>query len=139
MLFYRSHPERNSILAEQTANIEATTIGSISCATSGLAADRLRCRDVDAVGEAMHKGWKASGNGRRHFRSPGRHGDRAGPRGRGVEGQAGRRRGAVATCSSSAGGRRRADPRESGRHARIAIALDRLGSRIVLNVQRDID
>ena len=61
MLFYTGVTRSaNSILAEQTANIKATHDQlDLLRDLAGLAADRLRCGDVDAVGEAMRKGWEA--------------------------------------------------------------------------------
>ena len=61
MLFYTGVTRSaNSILAEQTANIKATRDQlDLLRDLAGLAVDRLRCGDVDAVGEAMRKGWEA--------------------------------------------------------------------------------
>ena len=61
MLFYTGVTRSaNSILAEQTANIKATRDQlDLLRDLAGLAADRLRCGDVDAVGDAMRKGWEA--------------------------------------------------------------------------------
>ena len=61
MLFYTGVTRSaNSILAEQTANIKATRDQlDLLRDLAGVAADRLRCGDVDAVGEAMRKGWEA--------------------------------------------------------------------------------
>src|SRR5246127_5215328 len=61
MLFYTGVTRSaNSILAEQTANIRASHDQlNLLCDLAGLAADRLRCGDVEAVGEAMRKGWEA--------------------------------------------------------------------------------
>jgi len=61
MLFYTGVTRSaNSILAEQTANIKTTRDQlDVLRGLAGLAADRLRCGDVDAVGEAMRKGWEA--------------------------------------------------------------------------------
>ena len=60
MLFYTGVTRSaNSILAEQTANIKATHDQlDLLCDLAGLAADRLRGGDVDAVGAAMRKGWE---------------------------------------------------------------------------------
>src|ERR1700751_5903916 len=61
MLFYTGVTRSaNSILAEQTANIKASHDQlDLLRDLAGLAAERLRCGDVDAVGEAMRKGWEA--------------------------------------------------------------------------------
>ena len=61
MLFYTGVTRSaNSILAEQTANVKATRDQlDLLRDLAGLAADRLRCGDVDAVGDAMRKGWEA--------------------------------------------------------------------------------
>ena len=61
MLFYTGVTRSaNSILAEQTANIKATRDQlDLLRDLAGVATDRLRCGDVDAVGEAMRKGWEA--------------------------------------------------------------------------------
>src|ERR1700685_3488266 len=60
MLFYTGVTRSaNSILAEQTANIKVTHDQlDLLRDLAGLAADRLRGGDVDAVGEAMRKGWE---------------------------------------------------------------------------------
>ena len=61
MLFYTGVTRSaNCILAEQTANIKARRDQlDLLRDLAGLAADRLRCGDVDAIGEAMRKGWEA--------------------------------------------------------------------------------
>src|SRR6202451_3037012 len=61
MLFYTGVTRSaNSILAEQTANIKVTHDQlDLLRDLAGLAADRLRCGDVDGVGEAMRKGGEA--------------------------------------------------------------------------------
>ena len=61
MLFYTGVTRSaNSILAEQTANIKTSHDQlDLLCDLAGLAADRLRSGDVEAVGEAMRKGWEA--------------------------------------------------------------------------------
>ena len=118
MLFYTGVTRSaNSILAEQTANIKATRDQlDLLRDLAGLAVDRLRCGDVDAVGEAMRKGWEAkrqlaAGISNR----PGRHGGRSCARGRGHGRQADRRgrrrlparhlsRGAAARGSGEPGG-----------------------------------
>ena len=94
MLFYTGITRSaNSILAEQTANIKATRDQlDLLRDLAGLAADRLRCGDVDAVGEAMRKGWEAKRQLAAGVSNPrGRHGGRPRTRGRGDGRQADRR------------------------------------------------
>jgi D-glycero-alpha-D-manno-heptose-7-phosphate kinase len=61
MLFYTGVTRSaNSILAEQTANIKTTRDQlDLLRDLASLAVDRLRCGDVDAVGDAMRRGWEA--------------------------------------------------------------------------------
>jgi D-glycero-alpha-D-manno-heptose-7-phosphate kinase len=61
MLFYTGVTRSaNSILAEQTANIKATRVQlDLLRDLAGFAVDRLRSGDVDAVGAAVREGWEA--------------------------------------------------------------------------------
>jgi D-glycero-alpha-D-manno-heptose-7-phosphate kinase len=124
MLFYTGITRSaNSILAEQTANIKVNHDQlDLLCDLAGSAADRLRCGDVDAVGEAMRKGWEA---------------DRA------LEA------GATGAKLTGAGGggfllvicpieRQRAVRESLADMQELPVKLDRFGSRIVLNMVRDI-
>jgi D-glycero-alpha-D-manno-heptose-7-phosphate kinase len=141
MLFYTGVTRSaNSILAEQTANIKATREQlDILRDLAGLAADRLRCGDVDAVGEAMRKGWEA----KRQLA--------AGISNAQVDDAVDRALAAGASGAklTGAGGggfllvicpveRQRAVRESLADMRELPVKLDRLGSRIVLNVMRDI-
>ena len=141
MLFYTGVTRSaNSILAEQTANIKATRDQlDLLHDLAGLAADRLRCGDVDAVGEAMRKGWEAKRQLAAGISNP--QVDTAVERA--LEA------GASGAKLTGAGGggfllvicpveRQRAVRESLADMHELPVALDRLGSRIVLNVQRDI-
>jgi D-glycero-alpha-D-manno-heptose-7-phosphate kinase len=141
MLFYTGITRSaNSILSEQTANIKTTreqldTLRDLA----GLAVERLRCGDVDAVGEAMRKGWEAKRQLATGISNPQ------------VDSAVDRalEAGAVGAKLTGAGGGGFLlvmCPMERQRAVRVSLAdmrelpvkLDRLGSRIVLNVTRDI-
>ena len=141
MLFYTGVTRSaNSILAEQTANIKATRDQlDLLRDLAGVAADRLRCGDVDAVGEAMRKGWEAKRQLAVGISNPQvdmavERALEAGASGAKLTGAGGggfllvicpmERQRAVRECLT--------DMRE------LPVKLDRLGSRIVLNVMRDI-
>jgi D-glycero-alpha-D-manno-heptose-7-phosphate kinase len=141
MLFYTGVTRSaNSILAEQTANIKASREQlDILRDLAGLAADRLRCGDVDAVGEAMRKGWEA----KRQLA--------AGISNAQVDDAVDRAlaAGAAGAKLTGAGGggfllvicpmeRQRAVRESLADMRELPVKLDRLGSRIVLNVVRDI-
>lgn len=141
MLFYTGLTRSaNSILAEQTANIKATRDQlDLLRDLAGLAVDRLRCGDVDAVGEAMRKGWEA----KRQLA--------AGISNVQVDMAIDRalEAGATGAKLTGAGGggfllvicpveRQRAVRESLADMQEFPVALDRLGSRVVLNVQRDI-
>ena len=141
MLFYTGVTRSaNSILAEQTANIKATRDQlDLLHDLAGLAADRLRCGDVDAVGEAMRKGWEAKRQLAAGISNP--EVDMAIDRA--LEA------GASGAKLTGAGGggfllvicpveRQRAVRESLADMHELPVALDRFGSRIVLNVQRDI-
>jgi D-glycero-alpha-D-manno-heptose-7-phosphate kinase len=141
MLFYTGVTRSaNSILAEQTANIKASREQlDILRDLASLAADRLRCGDVDAVGEAMRKGWEA----KRQLA--------AGISNAQVDDAVDRALAAGASGAklTGAGGggfllvicpmeRQRAVRESLADMRELPVKLDRLGSRIVLNVVRDI-
>jgi D-glycero-alpha-D-manno-heptose-7-phosphate kinase len=141
MLFYTGVTRSaNSILAEQTANIKSSSDQlDLLCDLAGIAADRLRCGDVEAVGEAMRKGWEA----KRQLA--------AGISNAQVDDAVDRALGAGATGAklTGAGGggfllvmcpveRQRAVRESLADMQELPVKLDRLGSRVVLNMQRDI-
>lgn len=141
MLFYTGVTRSaDSILSEQTANIKTSHDQlNILSDLAGLAADRLRCGDIEAVGEAMRKGWEA----KRQLAS-GISNDQ-------VDNAVDRALGAGATGAklTGAGGggfllvicpieRQRAVRESLTDMQELPVKLDRLGSRIVLNMQRDI-
>jgi D-glycero-alpha-D-manno-heptose-7-phosphate kinase len=141
MLFYTGVTRSaNSILAEQTANIKATRDRlDLLRDLAGLAADRLRCGDVDAVGEAMRKGWEAKRQLAAGISNP--QVDMAVERALEV--------GATGAKLTGAGGggfllvicpmeRQRAVREILADMRELPVKLDPLGSRIVLNVMRDI-
>ena len=94
MLFYTGITRSaDTILAEQTANIKATRPQlDLLRDLAGVAVERLRRGDVDAVGAAMREGWEAKRKlaaGVSNDQS--RRGGRPGPRRGGVRRQADRR------------------------------------------------
>ena len=141
MLFYTGVTRSaNSILAEQTANIKATRDQlDILRDLAGLAVDRLRSGDVDAVGEAMRKGWEA----KRQLATGISNAQVDSAVDRALEAGAS---GAKLTGAGGGGFLLVICPMERQRAVRSSLAdmrelpvkLDRLGSRIVLNVLRDI-
>jgi D-glycero-alpha-D-manno-heptose-7-phosphate kinase len=141
MLFYTGVTRSaNSILAEQTANIKATRDQlDLLRDLAGLAVDRLRTGDVDAVGEAMRKGWKA----KRQLATGVSNAQVDSAVDRALEA------GATGAKLTGAGGggfllvicpieRQRAVRSSLADMRELPVKLDRLGSRIVLNVLRDI-
>ena len=126
----------NSILAEQTTNIKATR-NQLDLAD--LAADRLRCGDIDAVGEAMHKSWEAKRQLAAGISNP--QVDMAIERALEAGGSGAKLTGAggggflLVICPVE---RQRAVRESLADINELPVALDRLGSRVVLNVQRDI-
>ncbi len=141
MLFYTGVTRSaNSILAEQTANIGTTrdqldTLRDLA----GLAVERLRCGDVDAVGEAMRKGWEAkrqlaAGISNAHVDSAVERALAAGATGAKLTG-AGGGGFLLVMCPIE---RQRAVRLSLADMRELPVKLDRLGSRIVLNVTRDI-
>jgi D-glycero-alpha-D-manno-heptose-7-phosphate kinase len=141
LLFYTGITRSaNTILAEQTANIKATRDQlDLLRDLAGLAAGRLRCGDLDAVGEAMRKGWEAKRQLAAGVSNPQ------------IDVMIERALGAGATGAklTGAGGggfllvicpmeRQRAVRQALADMRELPVKLDRLGSRIVLNVLRDI-
>ena len=141
MLFYTGVTRSaNSILAEQTANIKATRDQlDLLRDLAGLAVDRLRSGDVDAVGEAMRKGWEA----KRQLAAGISNAQVDSAVDRALEAGA---TGAKLTGAGGGGFLLVICPMERQRAVRSSLAdmrelpvkLDPLGSRIVLNVLRDI-
>ena len=141
MLFYTGVTRSaNAILAEQTANIKATGDQlDILRDLAGLAVDRLRSGDVDAVGEAMRKGWEA----KRQLATGISNAQVDSAVDRALEAGAS---GAKLTGAGGGGFLLVICPMERQRAVRSSLAdmrelpvkLDRLGSRIILNVLRDI-
>jgi D-glycero-alpha-D-manno-heptose-7-phosphate kinase len=141
MLFYTGITRSaDTILAEQNANIAATRPQlHLLRDLAGFAVDRLRGGDVDAIGPALRESWEA----KRKLASGVSNGQIDDAVGRALEA------GASGAKLTGAGGggfllvicpmerqpavrRMLADMRE------LPIKLDRLGSRVVLNVMRDI-
>jgi D-glycero-alpha-D-manno-heptose-7-phosphate kinase len=141
MLFYTGViRSANSILAEQTASIKDSHDQlDLLRDLAGLAADRLRCGDVDGVGEAMRKGWEA----KRQLAAGITNAKVDHAVERALEAGA---TGAKLTGAGGGGFLLVICPVEQQRAVRESLAdmnelpvtVDRLGSRIVLNVQRDI-
>jgi D-glycero-alpha-D-manno-heptose-7-phosphate kinase len=141
MLFYTGVTRSaNSILAEQTANIKATRDQlNLLRDLAGLAVDRLRSGDVDAVGDAMRKGWEA----KRQLATGISNAELDSAVDRALAAGA---TGAKLTGAGGGGFLLIMCPMERQRAVRDAlidlrempVKLDRLGSRIVLNVIRDI-
>jgi len=141
MLFYTGVTRSaNSILAEQTANIKTSHDQlDVLCDLAGLAADRLRCGDVEAVGEAMRKGWEAkrqlaTGISNAQVDNAVDRAQDAGATGAKVTG-AGGGGFLLVLCPME---RQRAVRESLADMKELPVKLDPLGSRIVLNVWRDI-
>jgi D-glycero-alpha-D-manno-heptose-7-phosphate kinase len=141
MLFYTGITRSaNTILAEQTGNIKTSRDQlDLLRDLAGLAADRLRCGDVDGVGEAMRRGWEAKRQLAAGISNA--EVDRAVERA--LEA------GATGAKLTGAGGggfllvicpmeRQRAVRESLADMRELPVKLDLLGSRIVLNVLRDI-
>jgi D-glycero-alpha-D-manno-heptose-7-phosphate kinase len=141
MLFYTGVTRSaDSILAEQTANIKATRAQlDLLRDLAGFAVDRLRSGDVDALGGAVREGWAA----KRKLAS--------GITSSQIDAAVTRALGAGATGAklTGAGGggfllvvcppeRQRAVRHSLSDMRELPVKLDRLGSRVVLNVLRDI-
>ena len=143
MLFYTGITRSaDTILSEQTANIKATRPQlDLLRDLAGVAVDGLRRGDVDAVGTAMREGWEAkrklaSGVSNDQVDAAVTRALDAGASGAKLTGAGGggfllvicpvERQRAVRQCLTDL------DMRE------LPVKLDRLGSRVVLNVMRDI-
>jgi D-glycero-alpha-D-manno-heptose-7-phosphate kinase len=141
MLFYTGITRSaNTILAEQNANIEATRPQlDLLRDLAGFAAERLRNGEVDAIGHALRESWEAKrklASGVSNDRI-----DRAVTRALDA--------GAAGAKLTGAGGggfllvicpveRQRAVRESLAEMRELPVKLDRLGSRVVLNVLRDI-
>ena len=141
MLFYTGITRSaNTILAEQNANIEATRPQlDLLRDLAGFAVDRLRSGDVDAIGPAVRESWEA----KRKLASGVSNGQIDVAVSRALDA------GASGAKLTGAGGggfllvicpvERQRAVRESLTEMReLPVKLDRLGSRVVLNVLRDI-
>ena len=141
MLFYTGITRSaNTILAEQNANVKATRPQlDLLRDLAGFAAERLRGGDVDAIGPAVRESWEA----KRKLASGVSNGeiDRAISRALGA--------GASGVKLTGAGGggfllvicpieRQRAVRDSLAAMQELPLKLDPLGSRVVLNVLRDI-
>jgi D-glycero-alpha-D-manno-heptose-7-phosphate kinase len=141
MLFYTGITRSaNSILAEQNANISDTRpLLDLLRDLAGFAVDRLRGGDIDAVGAAMRESWEA----KRKLASGVSNGQVDIAVARALDAGAS---GAKLTGAGGGGFLLVLCPMERQRAVRESLAdmrelpvkLDRLGSRVVLNVLRDI-
>jgi D-glycero-alpha-D-manno-heptose-7-phosphate kinase len=141
MLFYTNVTRRaDSILAEQNANV-STTLPQLDLLRdlAGFAAERLRSGDIDAIGPALRESWEA----KRKLASGVSNDQIDQAVGRALDA------GASGVKLTGAGGggflvvicpmERQPAVRESLSDMReLPIRLDRLGSRVVLNVAREI-
>ena len=141
MLFYTGITRSaDTILAEQNANM-AVTLPQLGLLRdlAGFAADRLRSGDMDAVGPAIRESWEA----KRKLASGVSNGQIDAAVGRALAAGAS---GAKLTGAGGGGFLLVICPMEQQRAVRRSLAdmrelpvkLDRLGSRVVLNVLRDI-
>jgi D-glycero-alpha-D-manno-heptose-7-phosphate kinase len=141
MLFYTGVTRSaDTILSEQSANVEATLPQlDLLRDLAGFAADRLRSGDVDAIGPAVRESWEA----KRKLASGVSNGQIDDLVTRALDAGA---LGAKVTGAGGGGFLLVICPMEQQRAVRQTLAgmrelpvkLDRLGSRIVLNVVRDI-
>jgi D-glycero-alpha-D-manno-heptose-7-phosphate kinase len=141
MLFYTGVTRSaNSILAEQNANITATCPQlQLLCDLAGFAVDRLREGDVDALGAAVRESWEAkrklaSGVSSNQIDDAVSRALDAGASGAKLTG-AGGGGFLLVICPVE---RQRAVRQSLAGMQELPIKLDRLGSRVVLNVLRDI-
>jgi D-glycero-alpha-D-manno-heptose-7-phosphate kinase len=141
LLFYTGITRSaNAILAEQTANIEVTRPQlDILRDLAGFAVDRLHCGDVDAIGTAMRQTWEAkrklaSGVSNRQIDLAVTRALEAGASGAKLTG-AGGGGFLLVICPIE---RQRAVRESLADMRELPVKLDRLGSRVVLNVVRDI-
>ena len=141
MLFYTGITRRaDPILAEQNANVEATLPQlDLLRDLAGFAVERLRDGDVDAIGGAIRESWEA----KRKLASGVSNDQIQASVTRALDAGAS---GAKLTGAGGGGFLLVVGPMERQRAVReslsdlqeLPIRFDRLGSRIVLNVQRDI-
>src|SRR5215471_18906462 len=141
MLFYTGITRSaDTILAEQTANLEATRPQlDLLRDLAGFAAERLRSGHVDAIGPAVRESWEA----KRKLASGVSTGQIDGAVSRALDAGAS---GAKLTGAGGGGFLLVICPMEQQRAVRRSLAdmrelpvkLDHLGSRVVLNVLRDI-
>jgi len=141
MLFYTGITRSaNTILAEQNANVEATRPQlDLLRDLAGFAAERLRGGDVDAIGPAVRESWEA----KRKLASGVSNGEIDRVIGRALDAGAS---GVKLTGAGGGGFLLVIAPMERQRGVRQSLAdmrelpvkLDPLGSRVVLNVLRDI-
>jgi D-glycero-alpha-D-manno-heptose-7-phosphate kinase len=141
MLFYTGITRSaNTILAEQNANVAATRPQlDLLRDLAGFAAERLRSGDVDAIGPAVRESWEA----KRKLASGVSNGQVDGAVSRALDAGAS---GAKVTGAGGGGFLLVLCPVERQRVVRESLAemqelpvkLDPLGSRVVLNVLRDI-
>ena len=141
MLFYTGITRRaDPILAEQNANVEATRPQlDLLRDLAGFAVERLQSGDVDAIGPAVRESWEA----KRKLASGVSNDQIDGAVARALDAGAS---GAKLTGAGGGGFLLVICPMERQRAVRdsltdmreLPVRLDRLGSRIVLNVQRDI-
>jgi D-glycero-alpha-D-manno-heptose-7-phosphate kinase len=141
LLFYTGITRSaNRILAEQSANVEATRAQlDLLKDLAGYAVDRLRAGDLDGVGSAVREGWEAkrklaSGVSNEQIDLAVARALDAGATGAKVTG-AGGGGFLVVICPVE---RQRAVRETLSGMRELPIGLDRLGSRVVLNVIRDI-
>jgi D-glycero-alpha-D-manno-heptose-7-phosphate kinase len=141
MLFYTGITRRaDPILAEQNANVEATRPQlDLLRDLAGFAVERLRSGDVDAIGPAIRESWEAkrklaSGVSNDKIDAAVARALEAGAAGVKLTG-AGGGGFLVVICPME---RQRAVRESLSGLRELPIRLDRLGSRIVFNVQRDI-
>ena len=141
LLFYTGITRKaDSILAEQTANIQAARPQlDILRDLAGFSVDRLRSGDIDAVGAAVREGWEAkrklaAGVSNSRIETAISRALDAGASGAKVTG-AGGGGFLLVICPME----RQPAVRQSLADMReLPVKLDRLGSRVVLNVLRDI-
>ena len=141
MMFYTGITRSaNTILAEQNANIEATRPQlDLLRDLAGFATDRLRSGDVDALGPAIREGWEAkrklaSGVSNDQIDQTVSRALDAGATGVKLTG-AGGGGFLLVICPTE---RQRAVRQSLGHMREFPVKLDRLGSRVVLNIVRDI-
>jgi D-glycero-alpha-D-manno-heptose-7-phosphate kinase len=141
MLFYTGVTRSaDSILVEQRANIESTRPQlHVLRDLAGFAAERLRSGDVDAIGPAMRESWEAkrklaTGVSNEEVDAAVTRALDAGASGAKLTG-AGGGGFLLVICPPE---RQRAVRESLNGMRELPVKLDRLGSRIVLNVQRDI-